>query len=51
MEVKSLIKKELGFAKYEHQIKVKAKISESNLYRLGAKKLGSVIHEDRYFFN
>lgn len=44
-----MIKKELGFAKYEFQLKARASVSEKDLLKLGARKLGSVIHEDKYF--
>jgi len=49
MEIINLIQKELESAKYEYQLKVKADIKESEILNLGAKKLGTVLHEDRYF--
>jgi len=49
MDVKELIQKEQEFAKYEYQLKIKADIEENALHKLGARKVGIVLHEDRYF--
>lgn len=49
MDVKELIQKEQEFAKYEYQLKIKAEIEESELLKLGARKVGTVLHEDRYY--
>ena len=49
MRIKNLIQKELEFAKYEYQLKIKADIKEADIRVLGAQKLGAVLHEDRYF--
>jgi vacuolar iron transporter family protein len=49
MNIKDLIKKEQKFARYEYQIKVKADVSEEDVRKLGARELGSVLHEDTYF--
>lgn len=48
MNVKSLIKKEEKISFYEFQLKIKAKVEQKDILRLGAKQLGSVIHEDTY---
>lgn len=49
MSSQNLIKKEQEFSRYEFHLKFKAAISEEALQKVGAKKLGSVIHEDKYF--
>src|SRR3972149_1722151 len=49
MDVKELIQKEQEFAKYEYQLKIKADIEENALHKLGARKVGTVLHEDKYF--
>ena len=49
MDIKELIRKELKFAEREFQLKLKATIPEEEIIRLGAKRLGSVIHEDKFY--
>jgi predicted adenylyl cyclase CyaB len=49
MNIKDLIKKEQRFSRLEYQIKVKADVSEEDVRKLGARELGSVLHEDKYF--
>jgi len=49
MNVKDLIQKERKFASYEFQLKIKADITENTICKLGAKKMGSILHEDKYF--
>lgn len=49
MAFEELINEELKFARYEYQIKFRITIQESELIKLGARKLGTVFHEDRYF--
>lgn len=49
MDVKDLVQKELELAKYEFQLKIKADVKEDDIWKLGAEKKGSVLHEDRYF--
>jgi len=49
MNARDLIQKERKFAGYEFQLKIKADIKENDIHRLGARKLGSVLHEDKYF--
>lgn len=49
MAFEELINEELKFARYEYQIKFRADITESDLVKLGARKLGTVFHEDRFF--
>ncbi len=44
-----IIKNERKFAGYEFQLKIKADIDEEDVRKLGAKKLGNVLHEDKYF--
>jgi len=46
MNVKELIKEEQKFSFYEYQVKIKGSVTSSALRKLGAKELGSVIHED-----
>ena len=46
---KKLVKKECKFAGYELQLKVKVDVSEDAIRKLGAKRLGNVLHEDKYF--
>jgi len=49
MSLVDIIKEEMEFAKYEYQVKFKADITDTDLIRLGARKLGTVFHEDRFF--
>ena len=49
MAFEELINEELKYARYEYQIKFKTNIQESELIKLGAKKLGTVFHEDQFF--
>jgi vacuolar iron transporter family protein len=49
MAKKKILQKEIKSSKYEFQLKVKANIKESDLYKLGANKLGTIIQEDKYF--
>jgi len=49
MTVKDLIRKEQKFAYSEFQLKIKADIKGNNIHKLGAKQIGNVLHEDRYF--
>ena len=49
MEVKRLIKEEIKHARYERQLKFRAHVSEAALLRLGAKELGTTMHEDHYY--
>ncbi len=47
---KNIFDKEKDFLRYEYQIKFKVNnITEKDILSIGAKKLGSVIHEDTYF--
>lgn len=36
-------------AGYRHQVKIRSNISENAIHELGAKRLGTVHHEDKYF--
>ena len=50
MKVKDVIQKEKKYARHEYQLKIKAdKIRENDILKLGAQKLGSLVHEDTYF--
>jgi len=49
MSLEDIIQEEFRFAGYEYQIKFKTEIAESDLIHLGARKLGTVFHEDRFF--
>jgi len=49
MDIKNLIQKEQEFAHYEFSLKVKTNIIEDDILKLGAKRLGTVLHEDKYF--
>lgn len=48
MELKALIENEIESAGFEVQIKFKIHIQEESLLALGAQKLGSMLHEDRF---
>lgn len=49
MDVKELIEKEMKFAEYGCQVKIKAEIAEQDLLHLGAKQMGTTMHEDKYY--
>jgi|GEM_PF-651446 len=49
MELKKLFDFHADKAHYEKHVKVKCGIDESKLLSLGAKKVGTFVHEDRYF--
>ena len=49
MSIKELIQKEQEFAAYEFQLRIRADIDEDVIHHLGARKIGSVLHEDRFF--
>ena len=49
MEIKELIKKEKKFAKFEYHVKLKAEVEDEQLHLIGAKEIGTVVHEDRYY--
>lgn len=49
MAFEELINEELKYARYEYQIKFKTSVTEAQLIKFGARKLGTVFHEDRYF--
>ena len=49
MEIKELIEKEKKFAKFEYHVKIKAEIEDEQLHSIGAKEIGTVVHEDRYY--
>jgi predicted adenylyl cyclase CyaB len=49
MDIKNVIQKEQEFAHYEFSIKIKSNIAEEDILKLGAQRLGTVIHEDKYF--
>lgn len=49
MAFEELINEELKYSRYEYQVKFKTSIQESDLIKFGARKLGVVLHEDRYF--
>ena len=44
-----LTKKEQVFAGYGLQVRIRTDISEKAIHKLGAKRLGTVHHEDKYF--
>lgn len=50
MEIKELIKKEKKFAKFEYHVKIKAEVEDEQLHLIGAKEIGTVMHEDKYYF-
>jgi len=47
--LKDLVSAELKFAKYEFQLKAKGSVDEERLRAMGAKLLGTVSHEDKYY--
>ena len=49
MDVKELIEKEMKFAEYGCQVKIKAEVDEQDLLHLGAKQMGTTMHEDKYY--
>ncbi len=49
MVLKNILNDPNYFSKYEFQLKFKTFISEDKLLKLGAKKLGFVVHEDKYY--
>tara|TARA_Y100000310_G_C20551832_1_gene748475 strand:+ start:43 stop:1083 length:1041 start_codon:yes stop_codon:yes gene_type:complete len=49
MKIKDVIRKGKHHAKREFQVKIKGEIKESDLLKIGAKRVGSIIHEDSYF--
>ncbi|MFT4261605.1 MAG: CYTH domain-containing protein [Candidatus Woesearchaeota archaeon] len=46
---KSLYEEELNNSNYEFQFKIKSSVDPKKIYDLGAKKIGSIIQEDKYF--
>jgi hypothetical protein len=34
---------------YEYQLKIKSDLTDEDIINIGAKKIGSIIHEDRYY--
>ena len=44
-----LTRKEQVFAGYRLQVRIRSNISEKAIHELGAKRLGTVHHEDKYF--
>jgi len=48
--MKNIVLQERTFSTYEHQIKIRAdNVEEERILGLGAKKIGTVVHEDCYF--